>query len=48
MKKRILKEKKPDKIIDVQNEKPLSKMTTREKLDILWLQMESKINIRIK
>ena len=48
MKKRIPKEKKPDKIIDGQNEKPLSKMTTREKLDILWLQMESKINIRIK
>jgi len=48
MKKRVSKEKKPDKIIESPNEKPLSKMTTREKLDILWLQMESKINIRIK
>ena len=48
MKKQILKEKKPDKMFDGQIEKPLSKMTTREKLDLLWIQMESKLNTRIK
>jgi hypothetical protein len=37
---------KPDPLFDGHIEKPLSKMTPREKLHYIWLQMEFKYKIR--
>lgn len=44
--KKIKKIKKPDPMFDGHLEKPLSKMTPKEKLDYLWLQIEFRYKIR--
>jgi hypothetical protein len=41
-----LKNKEIDPLFDGHLEKPLSKMTPREKIHYLWLQMEFKYKIR--
>ena len=46
MKTKTKKIKKPDPMFDGHLERPLSKMTPKEKLEYLWLQMEFKYKIR--
>lgn len=46
MKRKTKINKKPDKMFDGHLERPVSKMTPKEKIDYLWSVMEFKYKIR--
>jgi len=48
MKTKTNKIKRPDRMFDGHLERPISKMTPKEKIDYIWAQMEFKYKIRNK